>query len=315
MEISVVIPIYQRQLEGERALRSVLAQDAAFSEIIIVDDASPDPFVVPENVAGDPRIRLIRHEANLGESGARNTGIANARCAWIAFLDSDDYWLEGKLSAQRQFALCDQRNCPNTSAFYATGFIRANARHDTVEALLPSESRGPEDFASGCWFMPGSTVLFRKSLAEAAGTWDAQLRRSNDLDWYLRVGLAGGQLRVAPFVGSVIEIGARPTLDVVDTACRQLETKWIAPTSTLRLPKGMRKKLAAYLDIERAAAARASGHYWSMIKYGLRSLYRAPRARIHIRDWWRPTPLPRDWNPPSATNDLRNQDRNFTEAK
>src|SRR5713101_4159733 len=93
--LSVVIPTYDRQALCERALRSVRAQDVDGMEIIVVDDCSPSPFTLPAEMAADPRIRVVRHDVNRGAGQARDTGIAASRGAWIAFLDSDDYWLPG----------------------------------------------------------------------------------------------------------------------------------------------------------------------------------------------------------------------------
>jgi glycosyltransferase involved in cell wall biosynthesis len=92
IRVSVIITVYKRQVLCERALRSAIAQDIDEMEIIVVDDWSEPPFVLPAEVAAMPNVRLIQHNENLGESGARNTGVAAAKGEWIAFLDSDDYW-------------------------------------------------------------------------------------------------------------------------------------------------------------------------------------------------------------------------------
>jgi glycosyltransferase involved in cell wall biosynthesis len=294
IRVSVVIPVYQRQIDGVRAVRSVLAQQGALGEIVVVDDHSPDPFVLPPDIAADGRVRLIRHESNLGEAGARNTGIAAARCEWIAFLDSDDYWLPGKLAAQTAFAEHDQRQQPDPLVLYGTGFVRYKTSDKSRRALYPIESSQPHDFASGCWFMPGSTIMFSKTLAEKTGAWDTKLRRSVDLDWYLRATLQGARLRVAPVVGAVIEIGARPTPAAVDAACRQLAAKWIDEGSAMRLPAAARRRLAAYIDVERASAARSAQDYLHTALYLARSLVRVPRSSVHLRRWWRPAPMPSD---------------------
>src|SRR5262245_42460362 len=96
--VSVIIPVYNRQALGERALRSALAQGVLGMEIIIVDDGSQPAFVLPADLSTLPQIRLLRHETNRGESGARNSAIAAASGEWIAHLDSDDYWLAGSLA-------------------------------------------------------------------------------------------------------------------------------------------------------------------------------------------------------------------------
>src|SRR5262249_43766933 len=69
-------------------------------EIIVVDDASTDNTsdIVAALSHGDHRIQYMRHTTNRGAQASRNTGIRGAQGEWIAFLDSDDYWLPESLS-------------------------------------------------------------------------------------------------------------------------------------------------------------------------------------------------------------------------
>ena len=61
-------------------------------EVIVVDEASTDDTLRVIASLGDSRIRVIRHSRAQGVSAARNRGVAEARGAWIAFLDDDDLW-------------------------------------------------------------------------------------------------------------------------------------------------------------------------------------------------------------------------------
>lgn len=94
-KISVIIPLYNTEKFVEKCLRSVMDQSLKNIEILCVDDCSPDNSVriVEQLAQADARIRLIRHETNLGLGGARNTGIRAARSDYIASVDSDD-WIE-----------------------------------------------------------------------------------------------------------------------------------------------------------------------------------------------------------------------------
>ncbi|MFZ1680835.1 MAG: glycosyltransferase, partial [Rhizobiaceae bacterium] len=76
--LSVVIPARGRQDDLDRAVRSVAGEQVDL-EIIVVDDASPDPLVLPGELAGDKRLRLVARQANGGAGAARNTGLAMAR--------------------------------------------------------------------------------------------------------------------------------------------------------------------------------------------------------------------------------------------
>src|SRR6266699_32099 len=104
MRVSVIIPVYDRQALGERALRSARSQDVDDMEVVLVDDASDPPFQLPADLAADPRVRVVRHEVNRGAGRSRDTGVAAAGGDWVAFLDSDDYWLPGTLAPRLEIA-------------------------------------------------------------------------------------------------------------------------------------------------------------------------------------------------------------------
>ncbi len=89
--ISTVIPAYDREKTISRAIDSVLAQEYPASEIIVVDDGSKDN--TREIIASyGGKIHYV-YQDNAGVAAARNRGVNEAKYEWIAFLDSDDYWL------------------------------------------------------------------------------------------------------------------------------------------------------------------------------------------------------------------------------
>lgn len=96
MEISVVIPLYNKKETIKRAIDSVLAQNYQPKEIIVVNDGSSDGSEKVVAEIQHPLIRLI-HQDNGGVSAARNRGIQEAIFEWIAFLDADDIWDENYL--------------------------------------------------------------------------------------------------------------------------------------------------------------------------------------------------------------------------
>jgi glycosyltransferase involved in cell wall biosynthesis len=90
MDVSVVIPSYNRAELLPLTLRSVLAQVLPPREIIVVDDGSTDDTArVLEGFA--PVVRLVTI-ANSGSIVARNVGLRAAACEFVAFCDSDDLW-------------------------------------------------------------------------------------------------------------------------------------------------------------------------------------------------------------------------------
>lgn len=104
MQISVVIPLYNKRDSVTRALESVFAQTVQPFEIIIVNDGSTDgseQIVVQIN---HPLVKLI-HQTNAGVSAARNKGIEMAQGDWIVFLDADDEWKPEFLETMQMLAL------------------------------------------------------------------------------------------------------------------------------------------------------------------------------------------------------------------
>lgn len=100
--VSVIIPTYNRSGTLERAITSVLSQNYLELELIIVDDGSTDDTKNIVAAFDDSRIKFIEHDRNRGVGAARNTGIRAASGEIIAFQDSDDEWLHGKLAKQVQ---------------------------------------------------------------------------------------------------------------------------------------------------------------------------------------------------------------------
>lgn len=101
LSVSVVIPTYNRSHYVVRAIDSALSQLKPGDEIIVVDDGSTDDT---ESALSPYRekIRYIK-TTNGGAGAARNRGVREARCSLVAFLDSDDEWMDHKIDIQRNF--------------------------------------------------------------------------------------------------------------------------------------------------------------------------------------------------------------------
>ena len=102
--VSVVMPVYNREMYVGAAIESILGQTFTDFELIIVDDGSTDQSVAIIQGYRDPRIRLIRFSQNKGVSAARNVGNHEARGEFIAVMDSDDIALPKRLEKQLAFS-------------------------------------------------------------------------------------------------------------------------------------------------------------------------------------------------------------------
>jgi len=180
MDISVVIPTYNRYEFLKRALESIYAQTYLPLEVIVVDDGSSDNT---SQIKKDfPNITYL-YQKNAGVSSARNLGIRNASCEWIAFLDSDDEWLRDKLALQVNF----HKNNPKILMSYTDErWIR-----DSKEIKIPKKFKkfgGDifEECLSHCIIAPSATLI-HKILLDKVGLFDESLEVCEDYDLWLRV--------------------------------------------------------------------------------------------------------------------------------
>jgi glycosyltransferase involved in cell wall biosynthesis len=95
---SIVITTYNRARIVRRCIDSCLTQSFEDFEIVVVDDgSSDDTAAILAESYGDPRLRVVAHEANRGINPSRRTGASDARGEWVVVIDSDDELLPGAL--------------------------------------------------------------------------------------------------------------------------------------------------------------------------------------------------------------------------
>ena len=89
--VSIIVPVYGTEQYLSKCVESILSQTYSNTEIILVDDQSPDccPAICDSFAERDNRVKVI-HQENKGVSGARNTGIRCSSGEYIMFVDSDD---------------------------------------------------------------------------------------------------------------------------------------------------------------------------------------------------------------------------------
>jgi glycosyltransferase involved in cell wall biosynthesis len=196
-QISVIIPTYNRAHCIGRALESVRGQGIEGIELVIGDDASTDGTVeVARGVFPDARVAVL--ERNSGAAAARNAAMRIAGGEFLAFLDSDDEWLPGKIAAQVEYL----RARPEVFAC-ATGhvFKRRDGRERRV--VVENEGDWSRRLLAGQPFHGASTPVVRRAVLDVVGMQDESLRVLEDWDWMLRIARAG-ELHVLPEVLAVV---------------------------------------------------------------------------------------------------------------
>ena len=270
--VSVVIPTYNRAKLTCEALTSVMQQDFAPEEVIIVDDGSDDDTaerVQQWQTNNNPAFRVqFERQDRRGGNAARNRGICLARCRYVAFLDSDDLWHPEKLG--KQLKLLESR--PDYGAAYTglrevvaeTGEVIAEPRRtypegNLLKALLVSDVTAPT-----------STYIVRRDLFEEAGCFDEDLKARQDWDMWIRIATC---TKIASVPEALVDLrqhsGPRtasdPTRELV--AYRRILEKY----ASLRREQGLAVRLAALSSYHRRAGrvhlhylnqrGKAMGHY------------------------------------------------------
>jgi glycosyltransferase involved in cell wall biosynthesis len=191
MNISVVIPLFNKEQYIGTALGSVLNQTIQPDEIVVVDDGSTDNSANEVLSIQDERIRLIQ-QPNAGEGAARNRGVAESRNELVAFLDADDEW-------KPDFLLHIQRlhnNFPYCGAYATTYEIidpDGSKSYPFLEGVPPAPWIGiiPNLFTMmqhGTPFFPSSVVIPRYICQDLNG-FPEGIRQGADKMMWVRLGV------------------------------------------------------------------------------------------------------------------------------
>lgn len=181
--LSVIIPTYNRKQKTLEAIQSVIAQNFPDIEIIVVDDGSTDgtaDFLRLQNLP----ITIISKQ-NGGVSSARNVGTDWANGEYIAFLDSDDLWLPGKVQAQLEYF--DEHS--NAKVVYTDQYIQIdgqNLEQTRFERQTPKNKLSLPAFVD-LTPIHISTVLVKREVFTTIGNFDESLQVHEDSEFFNRV--------------------------------------------------------------------------------------------------------------------------------
>ena len=187
--VSVVIPTFNREGFIEQCVVSALQQSKKPDEVIVVDDGSSDKTWDVLRTLGFSDSKEERNslryifQRNKGVSAARNLGIKAAKFRYIAFLDSDDLWLEKKL--EKQISSLESQSIRYRLSHTNEIWVRNGVR---VNAHLKHEKNGGDIFIQclkSCCISPSSSLVDRSVFADF-GFFDENLPACEDYDFWLR---------------------------------------------------------------------------------------------------------------------------------
>lgn len=183
---SVVIPVYNRRLLVERAIKSVRCQPGGdVIEIVVVDDGSTDgTYEYLKQIAPNYRLVLLHHEKNRGVCPTRNLGVAAAHGDWIVFLDSDD-----ELSPDALITLHEIVKGLPAEVLQVRGMVQWEDGSLTPDPIMGEEIWGYEDYLSAIDVPDGAGVesasaYERMSLNTVRWPEDRSHETLFHLDWY-----------------------------------------------------------------------------------------------------------------------------------
>lgn len=183
--VSVVMPVYNRELLVAEAIESILAQTFTDFELIIVDDGSQDcsAEIIRSYAARDARIRCVMLEQNTGEASARNRGLEVARGEFVTSMDSDDISLPERLEKQVEFL----RANPDIGVVGVEAMLTDEQLNpQNVYGVSASHARIAYDLQMGNCIV-GASMMMRRKIVEACGGYDELLSRSPDIELVARL--------------------------------------------------------------------------------------------------------------------------------
>lgn len=184
LDVSVVVPVHDGAGTVAAAVASALSQAPAPSEVIVVDDGSSDGSGAAAAI--DPRVRVISFPEAGGPSRARNAGIAAARGALVAFLDSDDAWLPGGLAARlERFASNPDVVLVSGDALWTGDAVLEGKRLLGADPLAGGEDPFRRLVREN--FVLTSTAIARRGALLDVGGFSEEMRRCEDYHLWLRL--------------------------------------------------------------------------------------------------------------------------------
>jgi glycosyltransferase involved in cell wall biosynthesis len=188
VDVSVVIPLYNKARYIRDTLHSVVNQSFRDIEIIVVDDGSTDGGDAVVEGVGDDRIRLIR-QSNSGVSVARNTGINSARGGYVFFLDADDLWHKDHVQRMYTYLSASSEPMMICSAFIRSSnpMLAMNKMVDHLDDTNVVISDLATEWLSGNIFITSSVAVAKPILDRVKPCFVPGLSNGEDMDLWFRL--------------------------------------------------------------------------------------------------------------------------------
>ena len=194
MEISIIIPVYNRARLLERTLRSVVRQSYRPLHVILIDNGSTDNSMemlrlFKQEQETDGFRVTVGNEAVSGATSARNRGLDYVDTEWVMFFDSDDE-MRPELVERYADAI---RRFPQTDIFYIDVEIQSVSGHSEIKrAPSPNGLIYSSIFHS---FLSTQRYIVRRAVLETAGRWNPTVKAWNDWELGLRLLLVTDRLK------------------------------------------------------------------------------------------------------------------------
>lgn len=281
-ELTVIIPSYNMQEGALKAINSVLDQNMDV-EIILVDDCSAPPITLPSSLLSAINIRVFHLPENSGPAHARNIGVQSSTTPWISFLDSDDVLLPNTLSKRLQFAITNDAITPeNELHLYGCGWLEHNRKDKIWSSRIPRPATTKQQMASGCWYCPGSCIIAKRGLF-LEHSFDEKIRRLEDYDLGLRLGLAGVKLSIDPVSGVKIVPNGAANAKIIDDCVTYILSKY---NKLQKTDRDLWSIMSAYMLLEQSSAHFRESNFLTAAKYLLKSFLHVPRVTRHLSPGW-----------------------------
>jgi len=279
--VSIVVPCYNQGNYLRQAVESVLSQDYPRVELIVLDDGSNDD--TPEVLASYAGRFHYESQANMGQAATLNKGWRMSKGEILSYLAADDFLLPGAVARAVETLVAN----PEIVLSYCD-YNRVDPQSHVIWRVRTQEF-SYWNLSVGLVCQPGPGVFFRRDAFERAGFWNETLRHTPDFEYWLRLGLEGGFLRIPEVLAAYRMHASSQSLaaaspQLADEMVRVISSHFRNP----KLPTEIARDEPQAMSNAHVVSARQhlrSGRFlaaWAHMRDALRL---HPRSYLRARNW------------------------------